>query len=165
MIDIEVLKANSLIHSNVDAKQLTVITNRSKLLYLRPILGEDFYNHLDTATTLTSDEQTLLDDYIYPFATVSTEILASVHLTWDMTNKGVYKYNDQYGNSTTFQDNATFTNYLKKQAQTYKEMLVTYLKDNKSLFPLYEASCKVEGVGTSLDSQFGFISARNRRRR
>lgn len=162
MIDINELKAKSLIHGNVDANRLRIIVDRSKDVYLKPILGVDFYKHLNTTATFTSDEQTLIDEYILPFVTASTEIMSARHFTWETTNKGVIRNNDQYGSSTSWGDNDKYVNDLKKQAQVYKDLLVDYLQENESLFTLYDKACDKEIKSNSYSSNIGFIVNRKR---
>lgn len=163
MIDINELKKLSLIHGNVDPERLRKLVNRSKDIYLKPILGVDFYNHLNTTATPTGDEQTLIDEYILPYVTTSTEIMSAVHFNWETTNKGVIKNNDQYGSSTNWGDNNVYVNDLKKQAQVYKDTLVKYLQDNESLFTLYKNACDKEVKSNSMSTQMGFVVNRKRR--
>lgn len=164
MIDIEKLKKKSLIHANVDTHRLTVILGRSKELYLEPILGNDFFNHLNTAVSFTPDEQKLVDDYIYPFVTVSTEIMASKHLNWEIRNKSTGVSNDTYQRANSWSENDKFVNDLLKQAQMYKDALVTYLIRNKSLFTLFTVECGEDLNSNSMSSQFGFAINRKSRR-
>lgn len=162
MIDINELKENSLIHGNVDPNRLRKIVDRSKELYLEPILGRDFYDHLNTATSFTTDEQTLIDNYILPYVTVSVEILASVEFNWETTNKGVLSNNDSYGSSTNWSDNDKYVNNKKKQAQKYKDKLTAYLIENESLFTLFDNACDNNLKSNSLSSQIGFVVSRKR---
>lgn len=164
MIDILILKKNSLIHDNVDNKILKVILNRSKDLYLSPILGDSFYNHLNTAV-LNGDETTLVNEYIYPFITVSTEIMASKHINWEIRNKSTGVSNDVYQRANSWQENDKLINDLLNQAQLYKTKLIAYLLANKNLFPLYKDFCKPDLGGNSYSTQMGFISNRKTNKR
>lgn len=164
MIDIETLIKNSLIHKNVDTHRLKVVLDRSKELYLRPILGSDFYSHLNTVSSFTSNEQILVDNYIYPFITVSTEITASKHFNWEIRNKSTGVSNDTYQRANSWSENDKFVNDLLKQAQMFKDILVDYLIKNESLFALFSLDCDKDLESNSMSSQFGFAVNRKRRR-
>ena len=163
MIDIEILKKNSLIHGNVDTKRLTIILDRSKDLYLKPILGVEFFNYLDSLLTFSANEQTLVDNYIYPFVIVSTEIMASKHLNWEIRNKSTGTSSDQYQTANSWSDNDKYVNDLLKQAQMYKNTLVDYLVENEDIFSLFKADCKNDLKSNSMTSQFGFAINRKSR--
>ena len=163
MIDIEILKKNSLIHGNVDTHRLKVILDRSKELYLKPILGDDFFNHLNTVVSFTPDEQKLVDEYIYPFVTVSTEITSSKHLNWEIRNKSTGVSNDTYQRANSWSENDKFVNDLLKQAQMYKDALVIYLVANQNLFTLFTVECGDDLESNSLSSQMSFVINRKSR--
>lgn len=159
MIDVEQLKKNTLIHLNVDSYKLSVIIDRAKFQYLRQVLGADFYDHLNTAGTFTTDEQKLVDTFIYPFVTVCVEMISSVHLNWEIRNKNVGTSNDQYQNATNWNDNNVLVNDLKQQQQMYKDALVDYLEENQTLFPLYKC-VNNDPLDNSFSSSYGIITNR-----
>lgn len=164
MIDLDILKRNSLIHGNVDTKQLGVILERSKFLYLRPILGIDLFEYLDNLTVYSANEQTLIDNYIYPYVTVSTEIMASKHLNWEIRNKSVGVSNDTYQRANSWSETDKFINDLLNQAQMYKVYLIDYLTENNDLFPLFKTHCGEDLKGNSMSTQFGFVVNRKNRK-
>lgn len=160
LITVAEIKNKSLINGNVDAQKLGIMIERSQDLYLREILGVDFYNHLLAAVTYTAAEQTLIDDYIFKFLMVRTEIEACVHFNWDIRNKSVGASNDQYAQAGTWESIDKLKNDLNKQAYLYRNMLVVYLNDNKTDFPLYDALCDDEIEQTSFSQNLTFGIAR-----
>lgn len=160
LITVAQIKNKSLINGNVDAQKLGIMIERSQDLYLREILGADFFNHLLAAVTYTAAEQTLIDDYIFKFIMVRTEIEACVHFNWDIRNKSVGASNDQYAQAGDWESIDKLKNDLNKQAYLYRNMLVVYLNDNKTDFPLYEQNCKSEEEQSSFSQNFTIGVAR-----
>lgn len=160
LITVNQIKNKSLINGNADAQKLGIMIERAQDLYLREILGAEFYTHLLSAVTYTANEQTLIDDYIFKFVMVRTEIEACVHFNWDIRNKSVGASNDQYAQAGDWQSIDKLKNDLNKQAYLYRNMLVKYLNDNKTLFPLYDAKCDSEEQQTSFSQNFTFGIAR-----
>lgn len=160
LITVTQIKNKSLINGNADAKKLGIMIERSQDLYLREILGVDFYNHLLAATSYTTAEQTLIDDYIFKFLMVRTEIEACVHFNWDIRNKSVGASTDQYAVAGDWESIDKLKNDLNKQAYLYRNMLVVYLNDNATSFPLYDQKCDSEQEQTSFSQNITFSIAR-----
>jgi hypothetical protein len=160
LITVTQIKNKSLINGNADAQKLGIMIERSQDLYLREILGKEFYDHLIAAVTYTSAEQTLIDDYIFKFLMVRTEIEACVHFNWDIRNKNVGVSNDQYAQAGDWESIDKLKNDLNKQAYLYRNMLVVYLNDNATSFPLYDQKCDSEQEQTSFSQNITFSIAR-----
>ena len=160
LITVAQIKNKSLINGNVDAQKLGIMIESSQDLYLREILGKEFYDHLIAAVTYTAAEQTLIDDYIFKFIMVRTEIEACVHFNWDIRNKSVGASNDQYAQAGDWESIDKLKNDLNKQAYLYRNMLVVYLNDNKTDFPLYEQNCESKEEQSSFSQNFTLGVAR-----
>ena len=160
LITVAQIKNKSLINGNADAQKLGIMIERSQDLYLREILGKEFYDHLIAAVTYTAAEQTLIDDFIFKFLMVRTEIEACVHFNWDIRNKNVGVSNDQYSQAGDWESIDKLKNDLNKQAYLYRNMLVVYLNDNAASFPLYDQKCDSEQEQTSFSQNITFSIAR-----
>ena len=160
LITVAQIKNKSLINGNADAQKLGIMIERSQDLYLREILGKEFYDHLIAAVTYTAAEQTLIDDFIFKFLMVRTEIEACVHFNWDIRNKNVGPSNDQYAQAGDWESIDKLKNDLNKQAYLYRNMLVVYLNDNAASFPLYDQKCDSEQEQTSFSQNITFSIAR-----
>jgi hypothetical protein len=160
LITVAQIKNKSLINGNADAQKLGIMIDRSQDLYLREILGKPFFDYLLAATTYTTPEQTLIDEYIFKFLMVRTEIEACVHFNWDIRNKSVGASNDQYAQAGDWESIDKLKNDLNKQAYLYRNMLVVYLNDNLTSFPLYEQVCDALQEQTSFSQNITFSIAR-----
>ncbi len=132
-------------------------------MYLRPILGDDFYNYLNTLVSPSVNEQKLIDDYIYPYVTVRTEVMASVHFNTEIRNKSTGVSNDTYQRANSNAENDKYVNDLLKQSQMYENSLVEYLTENEGLFSLFVIDCKTDLKTNSMSSKFGFAINRKSR--
>jgi hypothetical protein len=157
LITIAQLKQNSLIHGNVETDRLTVILNRCQEMYLKPIVGNDFYNHITTTNSPTAAEVILIEQYIRPFLICSTEIMAAKHFNWEIRNKSVGRSNDQYQQANEWDSVDKLANDYTKQAQFYKSEMVQFINENSDDFPLITKCLK---KGTSHDKIHGFINRR-----
>ena len=158
-INIEDLKAQSLIHGNVETDLLTVILTRCQRQYLTAMFGKLMYDDLLTksgAGSLDAYETELLDEWAIPYLVVKTEEMAALNFNIEIRNKSVGTSNDEYQTAADFTTIDKFKNDLVKQAQFYKTGLVKYIADNPTKFPLYPADCdEVEGGGDSHSFVFG----------
>ncbi len=160
LITVAQIKNKSLINGNADAQKLGIMIERSQDLYLREILGKPFFDALLAASTYTTEEQTLIDDFIFKFLMVRTEIEACVHFNWDIRNKNVGVSNDQYSQAGDWESIDKLKNDLNKQAYLYRNMLVVYLNENATLFPLYDQKCDAQQEQTSFSQNITFSIAR-----
>jgi hypothetical protein len=151
LITVAQIKSKSLINGNVDAGKLSIMMDRVQGIYVKEVLGKTFYNYLIAANTYTAKEQELVDDYIFNFLMLRTEIEACVHFNWDIRNKSVGTSSDQYAAAGQWDSIDKLKNDLQKQATAYKNELIDFLVDNKTDFPLY-ASEMCEGVGSKENS-------------
>lgn len=160
LITVNQIKNKSLINGNVDAQKLGIMIERSQDLYLREILGNDLFNHLLAAATYTAAETILIDDYVFKFLMVRTEIEACVHFNWDIRNKSVGVSNDQFAQGGTWESIDKLKNDLNKQAYLYRNLLVEFLNENKTDYPLYEQKCNAEAKQSSFNQNLTFGIAR-----
>jgi hypothetical protein len=160
LITVTQIKNKSLINGNADAQKLGIMIDRCQDLYLSEILGKPLFDYLLAASTYTTDEQTLIDDYIFKFLMVRTEIEACVHFNWDIRNKSVGASTDQYAQAGDWESIDKLKNDLNKQAYLYRNMLVVYLNENAALFPLYNQVCDTQQEQTSFSQNFTFGIAR-----
>ena len=160
LITVAQIKNKSLINGNADAQKLGIMIERSQDLYLREILGKPFFDALLAANSYTTAEQTLIDDFIFKFLMVRTEIEACVHFNWDIRNKNVGVSNDQYSQAGDWESIDKLKNDLNKQAYLYRNMLVVYLNENAISFPLYDQKCDSEQEQTSFSQNITFSIAR-----
>lgn len=115
--------------------------------YLRDLLGEDFYIELYTQNdaspqTLTSDNTTLLDDYIKPMLAhyVVYECFPSIRS--NITSSGIVTLDQEFTNPSSREDYAALRNQILAHADDLRAELIYFIKkqqeDDSSKYPLYE---------------------------
>ena len=136
----EYLENNLPITRNLDSKTLTPNIKMSQEINIQDILGSVFYEYLLLAfsgQTLSSDEATLVQDYIKP-ATAYRGLCFSLPFVSNLiTNKGAQQQREDYSSATPFAEFKFLLSQTEKRADFYEARLIKYLCLNSSLFPLY----------------------------
>jgi hypothetical protein len=134
------LKTNSLVHSNVNDNQLTVVLRRVQKIRIEPILGTPLYKDLLEkigSGSIAGDDKTLLDDYLVPTILIYVEHACAEYNNVEIRNKNVGRSNDEHQSANTDTETATFMASLYKDAKVYESTMIGYLQDNRDKFPLY----------------------------
>lgn len=136
------LKLITPISQNTDINLLVPFIDVSEQMNLYPILGLAFVtelqNQIDTVT-LTPDNETLLNNYIIPYDAWSTFMEASVFLVFRSNNKGVTKNFSDSSQPIDRFELSVYRQGINDKVNFYRNRLIEYLQDNKTLFPLYRA--------------------------
>jgi len=136
------IKERSGLAGNVDEKLLYPEIKTSQDMYIHPALGTALYNRILTgiqANNLTSDEVTLINDYIADTLVYFVLSELSVELNYQFYSKGVVQKTGENTNQPSMQDLLDISARYKTRAEFYKERLINYLKVQAAagLFPLY----------------------------
>tara|TARA_R110000868_G_scaffold119142_8_gene315669 strand:+ start:58 stop:570 length:513 start_codon:yes stop_codon:yes gene_type:complete len=150
IIPVKLIKDKGYTQGNVEDDIITTTLRRVQDINLRTILGTTFFKRLLTGVKdndLTVDEVTLIDDYIAPYLIAKVDHRITNHLAFEIRSKTVGTADDQYiktsdtGNMLKLQDD------LRSDANSYKNTLIGYLKDNCLLFDEYNNYiCNFENV-------------------
>jgi hypothetical protein len=109
---------------------------------LQEILGTTFYKHLLTeikADNLTPDEEALIDDYITPYLVAQVDYRIGNHLVNEIRNKSVGRSaDDEHFTTSTDANVLKLQDDLRADANSYRNTLIGYLKDNCDLFDTYK---------------------------
>jgi hypothetical protein len=128
----------------------SLINNKILLVqrkYLRDLLGEDFYIEIytqndATPSTLTSDNTTLLNDYIKPMLAHYVIYECFPQIKSNITSSGIVTLDHEFTNPASREDYAALRNQILAHADDLRAELIHYIKkqqeDNSSKFPLYE---------------------------
>lgn len=134
------VKDNSFINGNVDDKVLVPVILDCQIDYILPIIGSGIYNELVsqiTNNTLTSDNTTLLQDYIHPCLIKYIEYEAPMFLNFKFTNANMGKKNTDESVPLSLEEMEKLTNKLRIKAEMRAERVTKFLKANFTLYPLY----------------------------
>jgi hypothetical protein len=149
-IDIAYIRTYTVIDENTDSKMIEQAILRAQRFFIRPILGTDLYNAINTkvgAVNVTGDYLTLLDQYIAP-ALAQYTVVESMFPMWiKHRNKTIAI---QGSDNAQPVDNVTFDKakeYYDNIAQQEKAYLEKYLCDFGNLFPEYLSNADTGDVG------------------
>lgn len=160
-IDTDYLKENSLIEFNVDDAKLNPLIFKAQDMYIAPILGSDFYNHLQEGAasggTLTTGEYNLIVDYIMPAVVEYTAYMSINQVTSKITNKSVAQENSQYAIAADRANRTDLKNEIRDLAEFYLKRLQKFLCDHSELFPIYQTPSSVENLPKNSKSFFNGI--------
>ena len=136
------LKSFTAISANVDVSLLANFIPIAEQMYVEKVLGlaltTDIKTTIDSGS-LPANYQSLLDEYVLPTCAWYSFYEASPFLLMRAEAKGIVK---KSGDNSTSVDQKEFSIYRQSildKASFYKNRLIDYLEDNKSLFPLYRS--------------------------
>jgi hypothetical protein len=158
LIDNDTLKKRGFVNRNVESSILTTTLERVQDTMLVPVIGTPFFKHLCKAVkdgTLTTDEETLLNEYIAPFLIASVDYRIGNHLTYELRSKTAGKSGDSYITPLDRSEIVALNDDLRKDVERYREQLIGHLKDNRTKFDTYDTFvCSHENVKPESGEKF-----------
>jgi hypothetical protein len=139
-ISVDTIKDRTGLHNNVDDKLVKPEIKTAQDIYILPALGSALYNRIQagiTANNLTSDEISLLDNYVVD--TLVNYVLSELPqgMSYQFYNKGLLRKQGDNSEYPSMQDMIDVANRYRARAEFYKQRLIKYLKQNNVLYPLY----------------------------
>lgn len=148
-ISTEVLKLQpGFIQRNVEDSVLAAVIYRAQNLFIKPLIGRKLYERLMDGIYndfnglpggLTIAEKKLLNEYIMDCLICACEIKAVIHTTLEIRNKGTGKTRDEYLDPADHSDSKFLRDELRKDFDSFKLELISYLRDNYTLYPQFYA--------------------------
>lgn len=139
--------------------------------HIRPLLTDDLYNEIikqKTDSNLSADNNKLLTDFIKPALAffVKYEILPD--LIMQISTKGARILNDEFSVSISDKQRADFLTKIKDHANSLGNIMVDFIEDNKTKYPLYKSGQSVAKTtrifgGIVMDELPEFVSKENER--
>lgn len=152
----QLIKDRTGVSNSIDGKQLKPIIKLAQDIYIMPALGSGLYNRLQSAienNNLTSDERTLLDDYVTDALVWFTIGEAIQMLGFQIFSKGVLQKTAEESNTPGKGSLELLERKYLSKAEFYKQRLIAYLQENYILFEQYL------NPGTGLDVIFPQVKA------
>ena len=134
------LKSLTAIHDNVEPNDLMPFVLQAQDIYVQDVLGTKFYNSLKTnvsGASLTTEETTLINDYISPALANYSLYLAIPTLNYKFKNKSILNPSSEESLNTGFDEMKYLRENTLDTAQFYMARALDYLCDNSSAFPDY----------------------------
>jgi len=151
------LKSLTAIHDNVEPNDLMPYVVQAQDIYIQEICGTTFYNHLKdaiVASTLTTAEETLIDDYIASTAANYALYLALPTLNYKIKNKSVLSPSSEEAVNTGLDEIKFLRDSVKDTAQFYAQRTIDYLCANESEFPTYQNPNIDDGMLPNRNTQY-----------
>jgi|DEB0MinimDraft_4_1074332.scaffolds.fasta_scaffold16928_2 hypothetical protein len=128
------------VHRNVDDELIKQSIISCQDMFIQPLIGTGIYNDIkgELPSSLTSANQTLLEDYIHNAMLywIMCDIVRPT--TYQMSNMGVQTRDGDNMQPADQEEIRRLENNYFNKAKFYANRLVKYLKENKSTFPLYD---------------------------
>lgn len=150
LISIDRLKEFSVINENVDSKLIEPTIINVQELYLYDVLGKDLYNEIITqvnASSVTSLNQTLLNDYVEPYLINKVISEAVIDLNFKIRNKGIQTNSSDNGQPVGLTELSQLQGKYNNLAEGYKTKIENFLCENGTDYPLYLPINKHSTIG------------------
>jgi hypothetical protein len=126
---------------NVRTEDIRVYIVQAQDIYVQDTLGTKFFNSLKNAiinSTLTSNEETLLKDYVGPMLMQYALYLMLPHIKYKIVDKGILSGTSEETQATSLDELKYLRESTLNTAQFYNERVIEYFRDNPGMFPDYE---------------------------
>ena len=129
------IKDNSPINGSVDDKYITSTIIMCQKIYIKPILGTALFNLLNTeinAGSVSTENQTLLDDYIQDCLLYYVLAEGIALFTYKIENKSVVKKTSENSQPIDSSDVAMLRDMYKDKAEFFANNITSFLITNAS---------------------------------
>lgn len=128
------------VDENVNYKKLQPVIWDCQELYIQDVLGTPLYNDLKDGvvnTNLTSDEQTLLEDYVVPCLINYVMMESQLPLLYKMRNKSVNTDRSDFSDPVSIEQHKYIVDQYRMKAEKYAEKIEAFLCANSTTYPKY----------------------------
>lgn len=143
----EYLKEYSLLPTNFNTKEVWNFIPLTEQLHIVPVIGQALYEELldqvEKNEVTPANASLLLE--IYPFEGLALMEVCMPYLAMHITEVGITLGKSENSDSADVNDINYLTNYVRSQMEPLKNKLISFLKNNKDLYPLYkdiDCTCK-----------------------
>lgn len=134
------LKAFTGMHQNVRTEDIAPYIIQGQDLYLQPLLGTKFYDHLKNAVaaaTLTTNETGFLDEYISPMLIQRAFALSIPFIKYKIVDKGIVSGASETADGVDLDEIKYLIGKVEDSAEFYAQRAREFLFDNLSMFQDY----------------------------
>ena len=149
LIDMDYIKANSILDDNVDERLMVDALWTAQREYIKPILGTDLFDDIISKAglgTLAGDDLILVNTYIAPCLLKYLVFEMTPILAYKYRNKGVVQQTSENSQATSFDDLNHLLNRWRDKAEMFAEDIINYLCANSALFPLYSTNSDSDDI-------------------
>jgi hypothetical protein len=152
LISEKYIKENSTIDDNVDVSLIVPFIDVAQI-QLKRLLGKELLNEVIAqvgSSTLSTENETLLDSYIQPYLLWLTLKEANPYLLYKYRNKSVAIQSAEFSNPVSRLELVTLTKEANNKANLYAYEMYEFLMDNQEDYPLWNCISRPVG-GYSLN--------------
>lgn len=134
------LKSRTGISEAIDGTRIKPQIKLAQDMYVQTALGSRLYQRLQTgidAGNLTTDETTLLNNYVTDCLVWYTMSLLPMSLGYQIFSKGVLQKTAEESETPSRSDLEAISGSYKQTAEFYKQRLIDYLRENYTAFAEY----------------------------
>lgn len=134
------LKQMTIINDNVDMKIITPTIEDVQRLYIEDVLGTQLFNQILSqigSNTVSSANQTLLNDYILPFMKYYVLMEVSPVFKMRYMNKGLMVKSSDNSQPASQEEMLYIMDRWRDNAQKLANKCTAYLADNTTTYPLF----------------------------
>lgn len=143
------IKESGLINDNTDPKRITPIIIAVQDEYIHPLLGTDLYEEIVSqiaSDSVSSDNQTLLDDYVLKCVLWYVHCEASPALQFQYMNKGVVSRSSDNSQPIDLTALKFAMDKWKNRAEMYAQRTTNFLKNHTETYPKYIANTDADDI-------------------
>lgn len=134
------LKQMGIINDNADMKVITPTIRNVQRLYVEDVLGTQLFNQILSqigSNTVSSANQTLLDDWILPFMECYVIKECAPVFKMRYMNKGLMVKSSDNSQPVTHEEMLYMMDKFDNDAQKLAQKCTAYLADNTATYPLF----------------------------
>jgi hypothetical protein len=136
----ETFKSRTGASNAIDGKQLFPMIKVAGDIYIQPVLGSTLYKRLQTGVTLDNlnvYEKTLIDDYMTDALIWYTMSMLPMVMGYQLFSKGFLQKTAEESNTPSRSDLELLEQKYKSMAEFYNTRMISYLKENYTLYSEY----------------------------
>jgi hypothetical protein len=139
-IDTVYIKENTPIQDNLDPKLIQMSLQEAQEVTLRDTIGSDLYNEIYSQfpSSLSSDNATLLNDYIKPVLKYSVLYEAVLPLTYKFMNKSIMKRDGENMTSISMEEMVKIEQRYAQKRDHFIERMNKYLCTFPEKYPKWQ---------------------------
>ena len=126
--------------NSIDGKQLFPMIKVAGDIYIQPILGSTLYKRLQTGIDLNNlsvNEKTLIDDYMTDALIWYTMSMLPMTMGYQLFSKGFLQKTAEESQTPSRSDLELLEQKYKSMAEYYNTRMISFLKENYSLYSQY----------------------------
>lgn len=136
----ETFKSRTGASNSIDGKQLFPMIKVAGDIYIQPVLGSNLYKRLQTGVQLDNlnvYEKTLINDYMTDALIWYTMSMLPMVMGYQLFSKGFLQKTSEESNTPSRGDLELLEQKYKSMAEFYNTRMISYLKENYTLYSEY----------------------------